>query len=90
MAKANHTAAEWEYIGDARRIRVGVYPDGTARLSIRPTREFKKMSAESARNPWVAFYDGTPQECREMGQKLETVFMHAVRWVESRREVRRD
>jgi hypothetical protein len=85
MTRHDHRAAKWELIGDTGRIRVGVYPDGTARLSIRPTREFKKLSAESHRHPWVAMYDGTPDECREMGENLETVFMHAVLWVESGR-----
>jgi hypothetical protein len=33
----------------------------------------------------VVFHKGTPEECRAMGEKLKTVFMHAVRWVESGR-----
>jgi hypothetical protein len=64
---------------------VGVYPDGTARLSIRPTREFPKLSAQANRNPWVVFHDGDPEECREMGEKLETVMLHASLYAESRR-----
>jgi hypothetical protein len=85
MTRHDHRAAKWELIGDTGRIRVGVYPDGTARLSIRPTREFKKLSAESQKNPWVVFHTGTPKECRAMAEKLQTVFMHAVLWVESGR-----
>ena len=81
-----HEAAKWRSIGDTGRIWVGVYPDGTARLSIRPTREFQSpVMAKAQGNPRQALMDGTVEECERVAAILEPVMLHAVRWIESQR-----
>jgi hypothetical protein len=81
--RPDHAAATWQFIGTTGRIRVGTYPDGTARLSVRPTGDFGKRLPG---HPWRSLLDGTLEECLAAAAILEPVFEHAHAWCEARRK----